>query len=152
MSNFTAQARALLEKMTLTEKVGQLAQCFRGFNAFSRDDNGEIVLTEEFKQYVLRFGGIGVLYGFFRSDPWSRRGYQTGGIVASKREKAYNILQKFVIENTRLGIPVLMTGDAVALRVTLPAGVTATLRLPCGYKTDETELRAGEQIITVYKS
>lgn len=115
VSNMTknkSRAEALLKQMTLREKVGQLAQKPHGFKAYERDENGEIVLTEDFKQYVLRFGGIGKLYGFFRADPWSRRGYRTGGIVASEREKAYNLLQKFVVENTRLGIPVLMEGDA----------------------------------------
>ena len=106
------KAEQLLQQMTLTEKVGQLAQHFFGFNAYTRDEKGEIVLTQEFKDYVLRFGGLGTLYGYFRADPWSKRGYHTGGIVAEEREKAYNLLQKFVIENTRLGIPVLMEEDA----------------------------------------
>ena len=76
------RAQALLEKMTLTEKVGQLAQQYWGFNAYTRDENGEIILTEDFKKYVLRFGGIGKLYGYFRADPWSRRGYSTGVVTA----------------------------------------------------------------------
>ena len=111
MKDCKNQAKELVKQMTLCEKVGQLAQRFFGFNAYTRDENGEIILTEEFKNYVLRFGGIGVLYGFFRADPWSQRGYGTGGILASEREKAYNILQKFVVENTRLGIPVLLEED-----------------------------------------
>ena len=106
------KAEQLLQQMTLTEKVAQLAQHFFGFNAYTRDEKGEIVLTQEFKDYVLRFGGLGMLCGYFRADPWSKRGYKTGGIVAEEREKAYNLLQKFVIENTRLGIPVLMEEDA----------------------------------------
>lgn len=88
------KARILVEKMTLREKVGQLAQKFIGFEAYTRDEKGQITLTEEFKNYVLRFGGIGRLYGYFRADPWSKRSYKTGGILASEREKAYNILQK----------------------------------------------------------
>ena len=43
------RAEALLKQMTLTEKVGQLAQKPFGFDAYTRDENGEIVLTEEFK-------------------------------------------------------------------------------------------------------
>ena len=111
MCESKSRARALLAKMTLKEKVGQLAQGFFGFQAYTRDEKGEIILTEEFKEYVLRFGGLGMLYGFFRADPWSKRGYRTGGIRASEMEKAYNLLQKFVVENTRLGIPVLMEED-----------------------------------------
>ena len=52
------KAEELLSKMTLKEKVGQLAQKPFGFNAYTRDENGEIVLTEEFKSYVKEFGGI----------------------------------------------------------------------------------------------
>jgi beta-glucosidase len=106
------KAEKLLQQMTLTEKVGQLAQRPFGFEAYTRDEKGEIVLTQAFKDYVLRFGGLGMLCNYFRADPWSKRCYQTGGIVASEREKAYNLLQRFVIENTRLGIPVLMEEDA----------------------------------------
>ena len=37
------RARELCEKMTLNEKIGQLAQNFYGFNAYERDENGEII-------------------------------------------------------------------------------------------------------------
>ena len=112
MKDSRRRAESLVKKMTLREKVGQLAQRPFGFEAYTRDENGEIVLTEAFKSYVLRFGGLGVLYGYFRADPWSKRGYKTGGILASEREKAHNVLQKFVVENTRLGIPVLLEEDS----------------------------------------
>ncbi len=112
MKNDKERAKELLAKMTLTEKVGQLAQNFYGFNAYTRNENNEIVLTDEFKAYVQRFGGIGMLNNYFRSDPWCKKNYATGGITVSEREKAYNILQKYIIENTRLGIPVLIEEDA----------------------------------------
>lgn len=105
------RAAELLDRMTLREKVGQLAQNFFGFHAYCRDENNEIILTEEFKAYVLKFGGIGMLNNYFRADPWTKRCYATGGITAEEREKAYNILQKFIIENTRLSIPVLIEED-----------------------------------------
>lgn len=134
MSKNKDKAKALLKKMTLREKVGQLAQKPHGFKAYERDENGEIVLTEDFKEYVLHFGGLGKLYGFFRADPWSRRGYRSGGIVASEREKAYNILQKFVVENTRLGIPVLMEGDAPHGRQVLDSVIyPVSLNVGCSF-------------------
>jgi len=112
MHTYKERAKALVEKMTLNEKVGQLAQLFYGFKAYDRDENGEIILTEEFKAYVQKFGGIGMLNNYFRSDPWSQRCYSTGGITLEEREKAYNILQRYIVENTRLGIPVLIEEDA----------------------------------------
>ena len=124
MSESKSRAKSLLAQMTLREKVGQLAQRPFGFQAYARDEKGEIVLTEEFKEYVLRFGGLGMLYGFFRADPWTKRGYRTGGIRASEREKAYNILQKFVVENTRLAT-ILTRGP-----VTLPASIWKAINSP----------------------
>lgn len=106
------RAIELCSRMTLNEKIGQLAQNFYGFNAYERNENGKIVLTKEFKDYVTKFGGIGTLYGFFRADPWSKKCYDNGGITADEREKAYNLLQKFVVENTRLGIPVILEDEA----------------------------------------
>lgn len=111
MNTNRQRAEEFVSKMTLREKVGQLAQNFFGFRAYTRDKDGEIVLTEEFKNYVLKYGGLGMLNNYFRADPWTRRNYATGGIVASEREKAYNILQRFVIENTRLSIPILIEED-----------------------------------------
>ena len=134
---FKSKAKSLVEKMTLREKVGQLAQKFFGFEAYTRDENGEITLTEEFKNYVLRFGGIGRLYGYLRADPWSKRSYQTGGILASEREKAYNILQKFVVENTRLGIPVLMEEDAPHGRQVLDSVIyPVSLNVGCSFNPE----------------
>ena len=128
------RAQELLKKMTLTEKVGQLASKPFGFAAYARDEAGEIVLTEEFKSYVLRFGGIGRLAHYFRADPWSQRGYKTGGIVATEREKAYNILQKFVIENTRLGVPVLVEEDAPHGRQVLDSVIyPVSLNIGCSF-------------------
>ena len=120
--------------MTLNEKIGQLAQQFFGFNAYTRDENNEIVLTEEFKSYVLKFGGIGMLNNYFRADPWSKRCYVTGGIIAAEREKAYNVLQKFVIENTRLGIPVLIEEDAPHGRQVLDSVIyPVSLNVGCSF-------------------
>ena len=112
MSMYKERAKELVKRMTLNEKVGQLAQLFYGFKAYDRDENDEIYLTEEFKAYVQKFGGIGMLNNYFRADPWSKRNYKTGGITLEEREKAYNILQKYIVENTRLGIPVLIEEDA----------------------------------------
>ncbi len=112
MQEYKQKAKDLLDKMTLKEKVGQLAQNVYGFNAYIRDENGKIVLTEEFKAYVKKYGGIGMLNNYFRADPWTKKGYKSGGIVLFEREEAYNILQKFIVEETRLGIPVIIEEDA----------------------------------------
>ena len=135
--NFRKKAEQLVKEMTLNEKVGQLSQRFFGFNAYTRDERGEIVLTKEFKDYVLKYGGLGILYGFFRSDPWSKKGYSNGGIGADECAKAYNLLQKFVIENTRLGIPVLMEEDAPHGRQALDSIIyPVSLNVGCSFNPE----------------
>ncbi len=131
------RATELCSRMTLNEKVGQLAQNFYGFNAYERDENGEIVLTEEFKDYVRKFGGIGMLYGFFRADPWSKKCYDNGGITIEEREKAYNLMQKFVVENTRLGIPVIHEDEAPHGRQALDSVIyPVNLNVGCSFNPE----------------
>lgn len=95
--------------MTLREKVGQLNQQLYGFNCYVR--NGcEIELTDEFKSHVKKWSGLGTLYGFYRADPWSNKDFDSG-ILPLMAAKAYNKVQRFVIENSRLKIPALMSSE-----------------------------------------
>lgn len=104
------RARDLLERMTLREKVGQIAQPFKMFDEY-KIENGEIILSEEFRNYIAAYGGIGTVFSFFRADPWSGRNYDNG-ICIELREKAYNTMQRYIAENSRLGIPALFEENA----------------------------------------
>lgn len=125
------RALDLLSRMTLREKVGQLTQRLYGFHVYERRGQ-EIVLVEEFRREVERYSGLGTLYGLFRADPWSGRDFTTGldGILAPK---ARNQVQRYVLEHSRLRIPVLMSTecphghqalDGYLLPVNLAAGAT----------------------------
>ncbi|MBC1472244.1 glycoside hydrolase family 3 N-terminal domain-containing protein [Listeria seeligeri] len=104
-----ARVEDLLAKMTLAEKCGQLNQRMYGWDAFSRD--GDVFqITDSFKQEVARFEGIGALYGLFRADPWSKMNKETG-ISRVNSAKVANMVQRYVVENTRLGIPVLLAEE-----------------------------------------
>lgn len=94
----------LLGLMTLEEKAGQLVQPF-GWQTYEHKD-GEIKLTEAFKEQV-KNGGVGSLYGVLRADPWTGVTLETG---LSPREgaEAVNAIQRYAIENSRLGIPILI--------------------------------------------
>ncbi|SMF32032.1 glycoside hydrolase family 3 N-terminal domain-containing protein [Paenibacillus barengoltzii] len=94
----------LLGLMTLEEKAGQLVQPF-GWQTYEHK-NGEIKLTEAFKEQV-KNGGVGSLYGVLRADPWTGVTLETG---LSPREgaEAVNAIQRYAIENSRLGIPILI--------------------------------------------
>ncbi|WP_411349242.1 glycoside hydrolase family 3 N-terminal domain-containing protein [Paenibacillus sp. WLX2291] len=97
----------LLAQMTQDEKIGQLVQPF-GWRMFDKQEDGTITLTEAFKEDIVA-GKIGALYAALRADPWTEVTLETG---LSPREgaAALNAIQKFVIENSRLGIP-LMFGE-----------------------------------------
>ena len=125
------RAEDLLSKMTLREKVGQLTQGLYGFRIYERKGN-EVVLSEDFRQEVERYSGLGTLYGLYRADPWSGKNFKTGldGVLSVK---ARNQVQAYVLEHSRLRIPVLMSTecphghqalDGYLLPVNLAAGAT----------------------------
>ncbi|MDO8685638.1 MAG: glycoside hydrolase family 3 protein [Clostridiales bacterium] len=93
----------LLGKMTLEEKAGQLTQAF-GWKAYVKNCD-KVELTEEYKR-ILSGNGIGSIYGLLRADPWTQVTLETGLSLRQGAEIA-NTIQKFVLENTRLGIPIL---------------------------------------------
>ncbi|HWT76958.1 MAG TPA: glycoside hydrolase family 3 N-terminal domain-containing protein [Mobilitalea sp.] len=110
-SKFSARERAenLISFMTLKEKIGQLNQRLYGFSIYERHGD-EILLSDEFKEEVGKYSGLGVLYGLFRADPWSGRDYENG-LYGNLAIKAYNMVQKYVIEHSRLGIPMLLSSE-----------------------------------------
>ncbi|MEX3616520.1 glycoside hydrolase family 3 N-terminal domain-containing protein [Paenibacillus glucanolyticus] len=94
----------LLGLMTTKEKVGQLVQPF-GWKTYEVKE-GRITLADSFKEQV-KDGGVGSLYGTLRADPWTGVTLETG---LSPREgaEAVNQIQRYAIENSRLGIPILI--------------------------------------------
>ncbi len=104
------RARLLLSKMTLREKIGQLNQRLYGFSVYERDGDG-ITLSGELTEEIEKYSGLGVLYGLYRADPWSGRNADNG-LTGALAIKAYNMIQRFVIEHSRLGIPMLLSTEA----------------------------------------
>ena len=125
------RADDLISRMTLREKVGQLTQRLYGFGIYRRDGD-TVEFDDEFKGEVARYSGLGTLYGLHRADPWANKDFATGldGVLSVK---ARNQVQKYVIEHSRLGIPVLLSTecphghqalDGYLLPVNLAAGCT----------------------------
>lgn len=94
----------LLDLMTTEEKVGQLVQPF-GWHTYE-NRNGTITLTEAFKDQVKQ-GGVGSLYGVLRADPWTGVTLENG-LSAKEGAEAVNLIQRYVVEHSRLGIPILI--------------------------------------------
>lgn len=103
------RAADLLPRLSLREKIGQLNQRLYGFACYEKQD-GSLHLTQTFTQEVERFGGLGCLYGLYRADPWSRRDFSTG-LVGAEMKQAYNLAQRYVIEHSRFGIPMLTSSE-----------------------------------------
>lgn len=125
------RARDLCFRLTLNEKAGQLNQRLHGFLSYVRNGD-EIAPSEEFKKEVCRFGGLGTLYGLYRADPWSQRTFETG-LEGKLAIRAYNLLQSYVISQSRYQIPMLVSSecphghqalDGYLLPVNLAAGAT----------------------------
>lgn len=98
------RAAHLLSLMTLEEKVGQLIQPF-GWQTYKHID-GKIELTESFKKQVAE-GGVGSLYGVLRADPWTGVTLESG-LSPRQGAEAVNEIQRYAIEHSRLGIPILI--------------------------------------------
>lgn len=98
----------LLSRMTLEEKVGQLL-CPLGWEMYEKKGKS-VDVSEKFKTFV-KNDQIGMLWATFRADPWTQKTLETGLTPALSAEAA-NALQKYIIENTRLGIPIFLAEEA----------------------------------------
>ena len=103
------RAADLLSHMTLREKVGQLTQRLYGFGIYTRDGD-QIRLSDEFTDEVARYSGLGTLYGLHRADPWSGKNFETG-LAGELSVRVRNEIQKYVLDHSRLGIPVLFSSE-----------------------------------------
>ena len=103
------RAKDLLGRLTLREKVGQVNQKLYGFNSYTRDGEN-IELADSFRQEVEKWGGLGVLYGLYRADPWANKDYSTG-LTGTAAIRAYNLAQKYVLDHSRFQIPMLMSTE-----------------------------------------
>lgn len=98
----------LLSVMTTQEKVGQLTQKMLGWEGYKILD-GKVVLTDAYKEEVAFGDGLGAIYGPSRADGWNS--HVTMGITADESVKVANAMQRYIVENTRLGIPLLISEE-----------------------------------------
>ena len=102
----------LMQRMTLEEKIGQL-RCTMAWNYYdilSRGKRPQVVPSESFKKDIAE-GNIGMLWATYRADPWTQKSLQNG-LSPELAALAGNALQRYVKENTRLGIPLFLAEEA----------------------------------------
>lgn len=102
------RVKNLLQQMTIDEKTGQLLTTL-GWKMYDRVGN-DVKITELLKNKVQN-EHIGSLWGFLRADPWTKRTLVTG-LNPVLAVKATNQMQQWVIQNSRLGIPLLLHEEA----------------------------------------
>ena len=123
----------LVSRMTLEEKVAVLST-MKGFNAYEIR-GGEVYPSKELKERYAKFPGCG-LFSFFRADWYSGRNW-SNGLTPEKMIAAHNAVQRYAVENTRLGIPLEICGCQFLGETTVPSG------LGCAAMFDREALAAG---------
>ncbi len=108
MQPIQSRVEDLLKRMTLREKVGQLNQKIYGWEGYKITDSG-FEITDIFREEVAYGDGVGAIYAPFRADGWNIKEFP--GVSAKDSAKVINMLQKYLLEHTRLGIPALISEE-----------------------------------------
>lgn len=103
------RAADLLSRMTLDEKIGQLL-CPYGWPMYERLSDTSATYNAEYKKFIDEQHG-GMLWGLFRADPWTQKTLENG-LNPRSAISAYNALQHYAIDSTRLGIPIALAEEA----------------------------------------
>ncbi|SFG03710.1 glycoside hydrolase family 3 N-terminal domain-containing protein [Prevotella sp. KH2C16] len=98
----------LLHRMSLEEKVGQL-RCTLAWNYY-KTLGRQVVVSESFRKDLAE-GNIGMLWATFRADPWTQKSL-SNGLTPEMAAKTANILQDYVMDHTRWGIPLFLAEEA----------------------------------------
>jgi len=71
---------------------------------------GENAYPSDTFKYIINNLHIGMFYGTLRADPWTQVTLETG-LNPTLAAQATNALQKYTVENTRLGIPLFFAEE-----------------------------------------
>lgn len=97
----------LLSQMTINEKVGQLL-CPLGWPMYEKKGN-KVEISQLYKQRM-DTQPLGSLWAVLRADPWTQKTLITG-LNPRLAAEAINKIQRYAVENTRLGIPLLIAEE-----------------------------------------
>jgi beta-glucosidase len=97
----------LVGRMTPDEKIGQLLTPL-GWEMWTKQPSS-VTVSGKFDQ-LMRARPVGALWGVERADPWTKRTLKTG-LSPRQAAVAANALQKYAVEKTRLGIPLLLAEE-----------------------------------------
>ena len=103
------RTQALLRQMTLEEKIGQII-CPLGWPMYEKVGEDSVAISDKYRDFIDNQHG-GMLWATFRADPWTQKTLETG-LNPTLAAKTYNKLQRYAIEHSRLGIPVILAEEA----------------------------------------
>lgn len=108
-SRLSAEERThdLISHMTLEEKVGQLL-CPLGWEMYERNGN-QVTYSEKFKKLIDETH-TGMFWAVYRADPWTRKTLENG-LNPELAAQAGNAMQRYAVEETRLGIPLFLAEE-----------------------------------------
>jgi len=98
----------LLGRMTVEEKVGQLSKLL-GWDMYSK--NGKQVTISNKLRKAVKEQHIGLLWATLRADPWTQKTL-LNGLSPVEAARATNAIQRYMVDSTRLGIPLLLSEEA----------------------------------------
>ena len=102
------RVKDLMDRMTVEEKVGQLC-CPMGWEMYTKTGN-KVEVSELYKKQMGNGMPMGSYWAVLRADPWTQKTLETG-LNPKQAAEALNKLQKYAVEETRLGIPVLFAEE-----------------------------------------
>ena len=116
------RADDLIARMSVEEKIGQLL-CPLGWPMYEKvtpdqvggdvmpgTDRASVRISDNYRKFIQEQHG-GMLWATFRADPWTRKTLETG-LNPQLSARAYNALQHYAMDSTRLGIPILLAEEA----------------------------------------
>ncbi len=98
----------LLGRMTLEEKVGQLLSPL-GWKMYEKEGSTTRI-SPLFKEMMSGNMPIGTFYAVLRADPWTQK-TPTNGLNPKLSAETLNQLQRYAVEETRLGIPLFFAEE-----------------------------------------
>jgi beta-glucosidase len=98
----------LLGRMTVEEKVGQLSKLL-GWDMYSK--SGKKVTISNKLRKAVKEQHIGLLWATLRADPWTQKTL-LNGLSPVEAARATNAIQRYMVDSTRLGIPLLLSEEA----------------------------------------
>ena len=98
----------LLGRMTKEEKVGQLSKLL-GWEMYEKSGKG-VGVSAKLKKAV-QDQHIGLLWATLRADPWTQKTL-LNGLSPVEAARATNAIQRYMLDSTRLGIPLLLSEEA----------------------------------------